>query len=52
MAKRLYTNLVATFKNMFDTRTATERYLAQSKDLCDLESRMKRMHLTQGRFGL
>ena len=52
MAKRLYTNLVATFKNMFDTRTATEIYLSQSKDMCDLESRIKRMHLTQGRFGL
>lgn len=38
--------------NMFDSRTQEEKYLAQSKDMCDLEMRMKRLHLTSGKFGL
>ena len=52
MANKLYGNLVSMFKAMFDSRRATEEYLAQSKDLCDLESRMKRLHLTSGKIGL
>jgi len=51
MAKKLSKNLVAMFRNMFDSRSATEKYLAQSKDLCDLEYRMKKLHTTMGRFG-
>lgn len=52
MAKKLYGNLVSMFKGMFDSRRATEEYLAQSKDLCDLENRIKRLHLTSGKIGL
>ena len=51
MAKKLSKNLVAMFRNMFDSRRAHEKYLAQSKDLCDLEYRMKKLHTTMGRFG-
>ena len=46
MAKMLSKTLVAVFQKMFDNRSATEAYLAQSKDLCELEMRMKRLHLT------
>ena len=52
MAKRLSNFFVAMFDNMFDSRTANEKYLAQSKDLCDLEYRMKKLHTTHGRFGI
>ena len=52
MAVKLYGNLVSMFKGMFDSRRATEKYLAQSTDLCDLENRMKRLHLTMGKIGL
>lgn len=52
MANSLSKNLVAMFRNMFDSRSATEKYLAQSSDLCDLERRMQRIHTTHGRFGL
>ena len=52
MAIKLYGNLVSMFKGMFDSRRATEAYLAQSKDLCELEMRMKRLHLTSGKIGL
>lgn len=49
MAKTLSKNLVAMFRNMFDSRSATEKYLAESKDLCELEYRMKRIqHITMG----
>ena len=52
MAKMLSKTLVAVFQKMFDNRSATEAYLAQSKDLCELEMRMKRLHLTMGKIGL
>ena len=52
MARTLSKNLVAMFRNMFDSGSATEKYLAESTDLCDLEHRMKRLHTTHGRFGL
>ena len=52
MAKKLSKNLVAMFRNMFDTRTPQEKYLAQSADLCELEMRMKKLHTTFGRFGV
>ena len=52
MAKTLLKNLVAMFRNMFDSRSANEKYLAQSTDLCDLEYRMKKLHTTHGRFGI
>jgi hypothetical protein len=51
MAKTLSKNLVAMFRNMFDSRSAQEKYLAQAADLCDLEYRMKKLHTTHGRFG-
>ena len=51
MAKKLSKTLVAMFRNMFDTRTPQEKYLASSSDLCDLEHRMKKLHTTHGRFG-
>ena len=52
MAKKLSNTLVAMFQKVFDNRSATEAYLAQSKDLCDLEYRMKKLHTTYGRFGI
>ena len=52
MAKKLSNTLVAMFQKVFDNRSATQAYLAQSKDLCDLEMRMKRLHLTNGKIGL
>jgi hypothetical protein len=52
MAKKLSKNLVAMFRNMFDTRTPQEKYLAQSADLCDLEYRMRRLHTNMGKLGL
>ena len=52
MAKTLKNNLVAMFRNMFDSRSATEKYLSQSTDICDLENRMKKLHTTYGRFGI
>ncbi len=52
MAKRLSNFFVAMFDNMFDSRTANEKYLAQAKDLCDLEYRMRKLHTTHGRFGI
>jgi hypothetical protein len=52
MAKRLSNNLVAMFRNMFDSRSANEKYLSQATDLCDLEYRMKKLHTTHGRFGI
>jgi len=51
MAKKLSKTLVAMFRNMFDTRTPQEAYLASAVDLCDLEYRIKKLHLTHGRFG-
>ena len=48
MAKKLWNSLVT----MFDARSATDRYLSQSVDMCDLENRMKRLHTTSGRFGI
>ena len=51
MAKKLSKTLVAMFRNMFDSRSANEKYLAQASDLCDLEYRMKKLHTTMGRFG-
>jgi hypothetical protein len=48
MAKKLWNTLVT----MFDARSATDRYLSQSVDMCDLENRMKRLHTTSGRFGI
>ena len=51
MAKKLSKTLVAMFRNMFDSRSANEKYLAQASDLCDLEYRMKKLHITMGRFG-
>jgi hypothetical protein len=51
MAKKLSKSLVAMFRSMFDNRSAQEKYLAQSADLCDLEYRMKKLHTTLGRFG-
>ena len=52
MAKKLSKTLVAVFQKMFDNRSATEAYLSQSTDMCDLEMRMKRLHLTMGKIGL
>ena len=52
MAKTLSNTLVAMFRNMFDSRSASEKYLSQATDLCDLEHRMKKLHTTHGRFGL
>ena len=52
MAKTLKNNLVAMFRNMFDSRSAQEKYLAVSTDICDLERRMQRIHTTHGRFGI
>ena len=52
MAKKLSKTLVAMFQNMFDSRSAQEKYLAQSADLCELEMRMKKLHTTFGRFGI
>jgi len=52
MANSLSKNLVAMFRNMFDSRSAAEKYLANAKDLCDLEYRMKKLYATHGRFGL
>ena len=52
MAKRLYTNPVVHLRTCLTHVLAQKDILAQSKDLCDLESRMKRMYPTQGRFGL
>tara|TARA_Y100000114_G_scaffold87155_1_gene80603 strand:+ start:469 stop:627 length:159 start_codon:yes stop_codon:yes gene_type:complete len=52
MVKSLGKYLVSMLGNMFDSRTQQEKYLAQSKDLCDLEMRMKKLHLTSGKFGL
>ena len=52
MAKTLKNNLVAMFRNMFDSRSATEKYLAESKDLCDLEYRKKKLYTTHGKLGL
>jgi DNA-binding MltR family transcriptional regulator len=52
MAQKLSKNLVAMFTKMFANKSATERYLSQSTDLCDLEMRMKRLHLTSGKIGL
>lgn len=51
MAQKLSKTLVAMFRNMFDSRSANEKYLAQASDLCDLEYRMKKLHTTMGRFG-
>jgi len=48
MAKKLWNSLVT----MFDSRSATDRYLSQSVDICDLERRMQRLHITSGRFGI
>ena len=48
MAKKLWNSLVT----MFDTRSARDRYLSQSVDICDLERRMQRIHITHGRVGL
>jgi hypothetical protein len=48
MAKKLWNTLVT----MFDARSARDRYLSQSVDMCDLENRMKRLHTTSGRFGI
>ena len=52
MAKKLSKTLVAVFQKMFDNRSAQEKYLAQSADLCELEMRMKKLHTTFGRFGV
>jgi hypothetical protein len=52
MAKKLSKILVAMFQKMFDYRSAQEKYLAQSADLCDLEYRMKKLHITMGKFGI
>ena len=52
MAKKLSKTLVAMFQNMFDSRSAQEKYLSQSTDICDLENRMKKLHTTFGRFGI
>ena len=52
MAKKLSNTLVAMFQNMFDSRSAQEKYLSQSTDICDLENRMKKLHTTYGRFGI
>ena len=52
MARKLSNTLVAMFQNMFDSRSAHEKYLSQATDLCDLENRMKKINLTHGRFGL
>jgi len=52
MVKKLSKTLVAMFQNMFDSRSAQEKYLAQSADLCELEMRMKKLHTTSGRFGI
>ena len=52
MAKKLSETLVAMFQNMFDSRSAQEKYLAQSADICDLENRMKKLQTTSGRFGI
>jgi len=52
MAKTLRKNLVAMFRNMFDSRSAQEKYLADATDICDLERRMQRLHITMGKIGL
>jgi hypothetical protein len=52
MVKKLSNTLVAMFRNMFDSKTAAEKYLAQSTDICDLERRMQRLISTTGRFGI
>ena len=51
MAKKLSNTLVTVFQKMFDTKSAQEKYLSQSTDICDLENRMKKLHTTYGRFG-
>ena len=52
MVKKLSNTLVAMFRNLFESKSATEQYLAQSTDICDLEYRMKRIHATMGKFGI
>ena len=52
MARKLSDTLVTMFQNMFDSRSAQEKYLSQSTDICDLENRMKKLHTTHGRFGI
>ena len=52
MVKKLSNTLVAMFRNLFESKSATEQYLAQSTDICDLEYRMKRLISTTGRFGI
>ena len=52
MIKSLGKYLVSMLDNMFDSRSQSEKYLAQATDLCDLENRMKRLNYTSGRFGL
>ena len=41
MVKKLSNTLVAMFRNLFESKSATEQYLAQSTDICDLESKQK-----------
>jgi hypothetical protein len=52
MAKKLSNTLLTMFRNMFETKSAQEKYLSQSTDICDLENRMKKLHATYGRFGI
>ena len=52
MAKKLSNTLVTMFRNMFETKSAQEKYLSQSTDICDLENRIKKLHTTYGRFGI
>ncbi len=40
MAKKLSNTLVTMFRNMFETKSAQEKYLSQSKDIFYLENRM------------